>query len=547
MKLTTTLKSLHKSFISAAATLALVTSVHAADCTYELFSISGKRGMSINDYVDQLSNECDLSIIISDPEAEKMMAKKLQRTNFKNLTLNEVFDLLLIENNLNYTLEENILKITFVQTHTYSIDYIISARKSISATDVILSNTGTTTSTGGGSEEGGSSEEGLGNSTNATSGIQIQSLDEVVFWEELDLELQRILNRPSDFYQAEAPIVNRNAGLVTVTATVSQQKRLEDYLVKLQKKIQNQVLIDVRLLTVTFDDKSSTGVDWSQIYALQNFTFGAVAQDMKNVAGYDYSTYSITDAAAPGVGSTSISVPEQGYSGPTSLMTMIGGGSVDEVVKFLKTQGDVDAISNPKIMTLNNQPALITVGTEYFYKIQTSSVLAGTSAGTSTTTQNDTVNSIFAGVLLDITPEIADDDTITLKISPSISQTRITLSSDPTSQQSRTMPPDLDRRQLASVVTVKDGMPVIIGGLIDERMENQTNKVPLLGDIPLLGNAFKYEEKKKTLTELVMIIQPHIIRKNSKSLSLAKLGYKHFTDDEYKMGAEEPNEPNAAK
>lgn len=538
MKNMSTFKKLQKSVTSVAAAMLLATSVQAADCTYELFSINGAKGMTIADYVDQLSDECGLTLVISDKEAEKKMAKSLQRTNLKNLTINEVFDILLVENNLNYTLENNILKISFIETKTYNIDYIISSRKSIGSTDILLSSTqnSNTQQGSGGNANANANGQGSdlgGGSTqltqNNTSGIKIESLDEVKFWEELDLELQRVLNRPTDFYQAEAPIVNKNAGLVTVTATVRQQQRLEKYLKQLQKKIQYQVLIDVRMMAVVLNDKSSTGIDWSQIYALQNLAVSIDKIDFKNVAGFKNAA--ITDASNS-IGATATSVPMPGYSGPASMMKVSGTAAINELVKFLKTQGDIRSISNPKVLTLNNQPALITVGTEYFYKIQSSTTTSGTSSGTSNIAQNEEVNSIFAGVLLDITPEIANDNTITLKINPSISQTKIKLSSDETSQQARSMPPDLDRRQLASVVTVKDGNSIVIGGLIDKTENYQTNKVPLLGDIPGLGYLFKYEEKAIDTTELVIVIEPHIIKKEDNTISLADLGYTKFSDSD---------------
>lgn len=528
MKQTTHMDKLRKSIKAMTASFLLVSSLQAADCTYELFTINGAKGMTIADYIEQLSSECELSMIISDKEAERKMKKTLYRTALKNMTLQEVFDILLVENNLNYELEDNILKISFIETKTYNIDYIISSRKSIGSTDIMLSSTQTTAGTNqsGQTSQPTQASAGVGTDfgngsqqltpTNA-SGIKIESLDEVKFWEELDLELQRVLNRPTDFYQAEAPIVNKNAGLVTVTATVRQQQRLEKYLKQLQEKIQYQVLIDVRLMAVTLNDSSSTGVDWSQIYALQNFDLTANLIDAKNVSTFEDNL--ITEGGSAG------------YSGPLSLLTATGQGSINELVKFLKTQGDIDAISNPKVLTLNNQPALITVGTEYLYKLQSSTTTSGTSAGTSNIAQNEQINSIFAGVLLDITPEIANDDTITLKINPSVSQTRITLSSEEDQQQQRTMPPDLDRRQLASVVTVKNGNRIVIGGLIDTRKSMTTNKVPLLGDLPGIGYAFKYEEETEEKIELVIIIQPHIIKKENSTLSLSDLGYEEFTNE----------------
>jgi general secretion pathway protein D len=208
---------------------------------------------------------------------------------------------------------------------------------------------------------------------------------------------------------------------------------------------------------------------------------------------------------------------------------MSASGQLTEVIKFLKTQGDVTSISNPKVLTLNNQPALITAGTEYFYKITSSTNQQGTGGGVAATTQNDQVNSVFAGVLLTITPEISDDKTITLKINPSLSETTTDISQTPNS--GRDMTPDLNRRQLSSVVTVKDGNRIILGGLINSKNTSNSNQVPILGSIPVLGYLFKHEEMVKTVEELVIIIEPHIIHKEKNSISLSDLGYEGLSDD----------------
>lgn len=187
---------------------------------------------------------------------------------------------------------------------------------------------------------------------------------------------------------------------------------------------------------------------------------------------------------------------------------------------FLKTQGDVYAISNPKIMTLNNQPALITAGTELFYKTLTTSTLAGGSTGTQSS--SEVVSSVFSGVLLDITPEISKDGTITLRINPSVSETASVLSAD---NALRTMPPDLSRRQISSVVSVQDGSRIILGGLINRKSTNNVTKVPLLGDIPVLGYLFKQEGISEKVEELVIIIEPHIVKKDGSNVGLSDLGY----------------------
>jgi len=533
------MKNLNKKLISLAASVVLASSMQA-DCTYELFSISSAKGTTIGEYVDQLTTACEYSLVVADNETEKLMDKKLNKTHIKNLTIDEVFEILLTENNLNFTIENDILRISYLKTITYNIDYILSQRKSTGSTDVMLSSSsasiggmGQQGGMGGGMSGGGMSGGmaggmaggamgGMGGmdsqSGSNKSGISIESTDEVKFWEELDLELQRVLNRPEDAYQAEAPIINKNAGLITISATGRQQARIDAYLKLLQEKVQRQVLIDVSMMAVLFDDKSSTGVDWSQLYGLTNFE---VAIDSVSTNGKWSGTYEPKG---------SISEITNLANRAATMVQISGGGSLNEVIKFLKEQGEVRALSNPKVLTLNNQPALITVGTEYFYTIEQASNSA--SAGGNFTTQNNLINSVFAGVLLDITPEIGENDTITLKVNPSLSQTRVPISSDTADQENRTMPPDLDRRQLSAVVTVKDGNRIILGGLIGSRENFKTNKVPLLGDIPGLGYFFKYEEKVRNVEELVIVIEPHIIKPEGNTLTIADLGYTSVTKEE---------------
>lgn len=463
----------------------LLSSNSFSDCSYELFSISSTRDTKIIDFIEQLSDECEFSIIVSDPHTEKYLSKNLNKTHLKNLTINEVLKIILEENNLSYSLENNILKISYLTTKVFSIDYILSQRISSGSTDVTLS-----------SSSGSSDKKSAGSS--ADSGIKIETNDEVKFWEELDLEFQSILNRPHDKYKADKPIINKNAGLVTVSATYTQLRRLEEYLNNLQSKVQLQVMIDVQLLSVTMSSGKTTGINWQQLYALQNVNIEAA-----------YGEGTKSDGTAP-----------------SSYISVQGSGSLTEIIKFLKSQGEVSSISNPKVLTLNNQPALITAGTEYFYKITSTETLASGTSGTQS--QNEEVQSVFAGVLLDITPEISDNKTITLKINPSLSETIDDLGAAGSS--GRTMPPDLNRRQLSSVVTLKDGNRVILGGLINTKNVHSENKIPLLGDIPGISSFFSYKETTKQIQELVIIIEPHIIDKSNKNISLSKLGYKGIND-----------------
>jgi len=502
---------------------AMLSTSSFADCSYELFSISSAKDTRIIDFVEQLSDECGFSIIVTDPNAEEFLKTKLNKTNLKNLTIDEVLNIILSENNLSYTLENNLLKISYLTTKVFNIDYILSQRKSIGSTDVTLSSsTGATSSTSDSNQE--ETTGSSGNASAGNTGISIESTDEVVFWKALDQEFQKVLNRPHDVYKAQAPIINKNAGLITVTATLKQLKRFEDYLKRLQNKVQLQVLIDVQLLTVTMTKGKTTGIDWKQLYALQNVKLG-----IQNIYNQDVTKYTTENSTDVDITEHIIRASGDALKGAASLVSIKVGGELNEVIKFLQTQGDVNSISNPKVLTLNNQPALITAGTEYFYKIKSQTNQQGTGGGVASTTQQDSVQSVFAGVLLTITPEIADDKTITLKINPSLSETTTDISQ--TSNSGRDIPPDLNRRQLSSVVTVKDGNRIILGGLINTKNTKESSKVPILGDIPIINYLFKYEEQVKQVEELVIIIEPHIIHKKVNSISLSDLGYEGLTDE----------------
>ncbi|MDQ7043526.1 MAG: secretin N-terminal domain-containing protein, partial [Sulfurimonas sp.] len=322
--------------------LALLLSTSAiADCSYELFSISSVKETKIIDFIEQLSDECGFSIIVTDPNAEKFLHTQLNKTNLKNLTIDEVLDIILAENNLSYSLENNLLKISYLTTKVFEIDYILSQRKSTGSTDVTLSSNSATQGglggqAGGGRAGGGQAGGQLGAvPAGAQTGIKIESTDEVKFWEELDLEFQSILNRPHDSYKATAPIINKNAGLITVTATAKQLKRFSTYLKQLQSKVQLQVLIDVQLLSVTMSEGKTTGIDWQQLYALQNFDVSINHITNKNVDTFD------------ATGATTTAIAANTIDGVASIINIKGQAKLNEVIKFLQTQGNVNSISNP--------------------------------------------------------------------------------------------------------------------------------------------------------------------------------------------------------
>jgi len=486
--------------------------VSANRCDTQLFTATLNSELTIGDVVENLGDECALSLIVKDLEAKKKLAEKLYFVKMNNASLTEFLDTVLTENDLSYELEEGKLKISYLTTKTFKLHYIAGDRKGTSNAHVTIANSG---SNSNGAEQGGSGGgESTSSGNGSKTGVSIESTDEFTFWSKIEKEIHGLINRPEDSYTAPEPIINAEAGMITVTGTTHQLQRVARYIDNLAQQLKNQVLIDVKILSVTFDDSYTTGVDWNQIYSLQNMAIASASTLQNNIGSLTSVTegeLSITDTTA------------QLGAEPKSSGAIITRSStnINDVVKFLKTQGDVKSISNPKILTLNNQPALISVGNELFYKIQSTSSMGSVNGLSQGTTE--TIDSVFAGILLDITPEIAQDGAITLKINPSISDTIDTVKTSTTG--SRSIPPDLSRKQISSVVTIQDGQHVVLGGLISSKSGTKVSKVPLLGDLPLLEHLFKREVNVDTVDELVLIITPHIIKKE-KALSLEELGYK---------------------
>jgi len=528
------MKTIHKTgvkfLIVLAVLLGFANNLAANECSTKLFSVTIDSKLTIGDVIDNLADTCGLTVIVQDDAAKLRMNKNLYYVKLKNSTLKGFLNTILKDNDLHYTLKRNKLKISYLITRTFRIHYISGQRTGKSTTNVTIANSTNSASNNGGGGGGGEDSSNI-----SKTGIMIESNDEFKFWQTVESEVQRILVGAGDGsthytktgdswtgpdgkvweYNPLAPVINSDAGMVTVTGTERQINRVARYIHILTTQIKQQVMIDVRILAVSFDDSSTTGVDWSQLYTLQNLTINSLLMSQKNVASYTFDNLrGITDAEfGQGTRPTSANV-----------FSATGNTKVTEIVKFLSTQGDVKAISSPRVMTLNNQPALISAGQELFYKIKSSSTASG--GGGAVAAEGELVDSVFAGILLDITPEIDSNGYITLKINPSISEAKDQIGPD---GGIRTIPPDLIRRQVSSVIKVKDGEHAILGGLIASKTGYESNQVPLLGDIPILGYLFKREEKIVKVEELVIIITPHIV-KNSKSVSLKDLGYTKLND-----------------
>jgi len=446
--------------------LVLANLLFANRCDSKLFTFSNKSEVSIslNNFLKELVvSGCGLNIVYQDDVVKQRLEElKLNKISVKNYSLKQFLDLLISSNNMFYTIKNNNLEISYIKTETFNIDYIPSTRS-------------------------GSSTFQASSSKDSGDTNSVDSKYEFNFWETLASNLSNILNTV-DTYKAKEPIIDKNSGLVTITATKRQLTRISKYIKKLNDRLHKQIIIDVKIYSVDLTKSHQTGINWSNL----SFSLGSsTAPVSKSIStGNIFGSQSVFDNAV---------------------------FNVSGLLNFLSRQGNVNSISNPKIATINNQKAIISVGDTINYRYPTKVILDEN--GNPVTEYAS--ESKFVGILLDITPEISDNRTIMLRINPTISSFR-----DETqlTDATRQLAPDTTDNKMSTVVRIKDGQTLILGGLITDKNTFSENGVPVLKEIPIVKYLFSSKDEISRRRELVFIVTPHILNFKKKK-TIQDLGF----------------------
>lgn len=494
----------------------LVTELSASKCENKLFTLSiessSNKAARLQDIINDLASSCHITLLYADDLTKSKMKKDLGTLYIKDFTLDEVFQLLLNEHNLFYTYDESLsrLKISYLKTKSFKIDYInVTQMRTYSSRDVTVGASNNQNedmqAITGGQQSGGNTQETSSQSIVEYSGLgsiskgensdftSTKTIADFTFWDALRGQIDGMLQRDGDSNEIKSwSMINRDAGLITVSGSYKQLVRVEKYINAIQDRMHKQLLLEVRILEVTFAEGQQLGIDWS--------TFNL---SLSNAASSFYS---------------------RGTQATVSSSDLYSAGfnfTMEGLMNFLKQQGEVEILSSPKVMTLNNQPALINVGDQINYKYETGQV--GTiGIGTPSSSTTFSLGSVFVGLSLTIIPEITDDGHVILRINPVDS--RIINEEDENDVDGavneedivndgvRSIPPDMKIKQLTSIVKVRDGSKVLIGGLVQREKFKVDNKVPILGDIPYLGRLFHSTTTKNVKKEFFVVVVPTIIK-----------------------------------
>ena len=392
-----------------------------------------------------------------------------------------------------------------LQTRTFQVNYLNLIREGTSQTKVSSGQVAQGDSTSSDSNNNSSSNGSSGNGE-TTTGSQIDTSSSADFWGELQTALQSLVGSEG----GRKVVVQPQASLVVVVAMPDELSLVGNYLKAIQKNIQRQVIIEAKFIEVRLADGFQSGINWAALAETQNghgALFGQVGGGSVLTQGVASTSGNSFDLL-PGQGSLPEGLGSMAFGGVYSMA--LNFNNFQGFVELLESQGDVQILSSPRVSAVNNQKAVIKVGSDEYFVTDISS---DTSTGTATTTSNDiTFTPFFSGIALDVTPQIDSSGNVTLHIHPSISEVvdqNKHISAFGTEQNIPLAYSTI--RESDSVVYAHSGQLIVIGGLMQEHVDNQDAGVPVLGKLPGIGGLFRHTKMVSKKSELVILLRPQVI------------------------------------
>jgi MSHA type pilus biogenesis protein MshL len=421
--------------------------------------------------------------------------------------------------------------------HTYRIDYVNMERNATGTVGVSsqIGTGGGTAGAGGGA--GGGAGAGGGNSSSTT----VRNTSDNKFWATLERNIKDILHETDkvlptgapqptllqaitgapgtappattapnvNFREAAAVIVNAEASLVIVRATSRQHEKIQEFLDQVMANVKRQVLIEATIAEVQLNNQYQQGIDWSILstrrFSPNSFSGSQIASG--NVT--------VTPQFPPGIiGTAPGSLPSTPTFPNLLTLAVARGTNIAGVLQLLESFGTVRVLSSPKLSVLNNQTALLRVVDNIVYFNVQVSVVATANVGTATAT-NTTPVTVPVGFVMNVTPQISDNDTILLNVKPTTTRL-VKFVNDPNPDLARAgvvnQVPQLRMREMESLIKVNSGQIAVLGGLIEDSVNDIEDTIPIINSIPIIGSLFSSRNRNNTKTELVVFLRPVVVK-----------------------------------
>jgi len=316
--------------------------------------------------------------------------------------------------------------------------------------------------------------------------------------------------------------IDKHLGLISVSASRPMLDKIGRYIDILKKELYRQVAIEAKIVEVVINDSERKGIDWSALLstsvnlemfgpngiiyaqkALPQTIISSTGSDLKNTLTNGVLASTLTNTKTDTTTSSTNSKPGRVVSN-----LALAGSPFAVLISALETQGKTNILSNPKISVLNGQPALISVGDTQKY-IDT--IESRVDAQTGAVTYSVKTATLMSGIGMSVIASIMENDEIVLSLTPITSKLAGDTIPYETIGLGKVGVPKIQLREMNTVVRVKSGELLMIGGLIDDVETDDVSKVPLLGDIPGLSRLFSHSTKLKQKRELVILLQPKLL------------------------------------
>jgi general secretion pathway protein D len=301
--------------------------------------------------------------------------------------------------------------------------------------------------------------------------------------------------------QAAQVIPNPESGLIAVRATARQHEKIQEFIDQVLTSAKRQVLIEATIVEVLLNDQYQQGINWSSLRTTaNNAKFNMTQGPVGNLPS------GVNPGVSPGIFTLF-------YSNPVSRI-----GDISATVQLLESFGKVKVLSSPKISALNNQTALLKVVDNNVYFTITAT--PGTISGGVVTppTYTSSPNTVPVGLIMNVTPQIDENDTITLSIRPTITRIlRYVTDPNPDLAKAGVVSgiPVIQVREMESILKVGSGQVAVMGGLMQDSVDNLKDAIPVLSRLPLVGDAFAYRNETSTKSELVIFLRPIVVKEAS--------------------------------
>jgi general secretion pathway protein D len=300
------------------------------------------------------------------------------------------------------------------------------------------------------------------------------------------------LVRRSTFREAASVIMNPESGVITVRATSRQHEKIQEFIDRVIVSSRRQVLIEATIIEVQLGEGYQQGIQWERLRKDGSTKFSITPATVNSNVGTAVSPFTI------------------------SFSQLGGAFDIAGMVDLLQSYGTAKVLSSPRLSVLNNQTALLKVVENYTYFFVKSDIVPASVVGAQPTTATTTTpQTVSVGLVMTVTPQVSDSGTVILNVRPSISS--ITeLKADPNPELARAgvqnLVPQIATREIESIMRVNSGEIAVLGGLMKDGVDWKTGRIPIAGQIPLIGELFNTRNNSATKSELVIFLRPVIIK-----------------------------------